>query len=144
MWSCLADVWTLIEELDQKGVKVQIKKVKAHTDDDQLAPLPVRLGKLCADHHVGHAVEELPAGEVASIKSRDRQQRAIQECMILALQMLSRRVRHPWESSTVPEASVPKTKRNSRIGPAKVMQLVVKRRGCMLECERCCLFWLSA
>ena len=51
-----ADIWEVIEELEGKGITISILKVKAHTDDDQLAPLPLRLGSQCADHHAGLAV----------------------------------------------------------------------------------------
>ena len=31
-----ADIWKVIDELDEQGIKVDIRKVKAHTDDDNL------------------------------------------------------------------------------------------------------------
>ena len=43
-------------------------KVKAHTDDEQVAALPQRLGKQCADHHAGLAVVEIPTSEVVMIR----------------------------------------------------------------------------
>ena len=46
------DFWELMEKLERKGVTTYIRKVKAHTDDDQLAPLPLRLGNQCADHYM--------------------------------------------------------------------------------------------
>ena len=74
----------------------------------------------------------------------NRKRRPIQERMILALQMLSWRGRHPHEGSTLTEGETPSPKKKPRIGPAEAMQHVVKRRGRMLECERCGLFWLAA
>ena len=82
-----ADIWEILKELEGRGVTLSILKVKAYADDDQLAPLPLRLGNQCADHDAGLAVAELPASEVASIRWQDRKQRAIQERMILALQV---------------------------------------------------------
>ena len=64
--------------------------------------------------------------------------------MILAIQMLPWRGRHPQEGSTLTEGDTPQARRKPRIGPAESMQHVVKRRGRMLECERCGLFWLAA
>ena len=101
MW---ADIWTLIKELEQEGTTVIMGKVKAHADDDQLAPLPQRLGNQCADHHAGLAVQEVPASEVASVHWRDRKQTAIRERMMLALQMLPRRGRHPSRRLPRPRA----------------------------------------
>ena len=86
-----ADIWKVIELMDRKRINVDIHKVKARTDDDNIAAPELRRGNQCADHHAGQAVEELPAGEFASIKWRDRKPRAIQERMILALQMLPRK-----------------------------------------------------
>ena len=87
---------------------------------------------------------ELPTGEVVSIRWKDRKQRAIQEHMILAIQILPWRGRHPHDGSTLTEGENPAPRKKRRSGPAEAMQHVVKRRGRMLECERCCLFWLAA
>ena len=138
-----ADIWSIIEELRAKGVSVSMLKVKAHTDDEQVAALPQRLGNQCADHHAGNGVEELPTSEIVMIRWKDRKQRAIQERMILALQMLPWRGRHPQEGGSLTEGDKPAPKK-PRIGPAEAQKHVVKRRGPMLECERCGLFWLAA
>ena len=53
--------WQLVEELNQRGISLSIKKVKAHTDDDELASLPLGLGNKFADHHAGLAVAQFPA-----------------------------------------------------------------------------------
>ena len=94
--------------------------------------------------YAGLVVLELPTSEVVSIRWKDRKQRAIQERMILALQMLPWRGRHPHEGSTLTEGENPAPRKKPRIGPAEAMQHVVKRRGRILECERCGLFWLAA
>ena len=83
-----AELCILIEELSAKGITIRIRKVKAHSDDDVLAPLPLRLGNQCADYYASISVVEVPASETASINWRDRKLRAIQERMITALQML--------------------------------------------------------
>ena len=61
----------------------------------------------------------------------------------LALQMLPWRGRHPQEGGTLTEGDKPAPK-NTRSGPAEAQNHVVTRRGPMLECERCGLFWLAA
>ena len=73
--------------MDQRGIKVSLHKVKAHTEDDNIAAPALRRGNQCADHHAGLAVNEVPASEAASIGWRDRKLRAIQERMIIALQI---------------------------------------------------------
>ena len=107
-----ADVWKIVEELEHKGVSLHMFKIKAHTDDDQLAPLPQRLGNQCADHHARLAVAEPLASEVASIRWKDGKQRAIQERMILAIQILPWRGRHPQEVSTLTEGDTPQARKN--------------------------------
>ena len=77
------------------------------------------------------------------IRWKDHKQRAIQERMILALQMLPWRGRHPHEGSTLTEGEKPAPSK-PRIGPAEAQKHVVKRRGRMLECERGGLFWLAS
>ena len=57
--------------------------------------------------------------------------------------MLPWRGRHPQEGSSLTEGEKPAPKKPS-IGPAEARQHVVKRRGRMLEFERCGLFWLAA
>ena len=52
--------------------------------------------------------------------------------------------RHPHEGSTLTEEDTPTPKKKPRIGPAEAMQQVVKRRGRMLEYERCGLSWFAA
>ena len=96
-----ADIWELIGDHERKGVKISMLKVKTHTDDEQVAALPQPLGNQCADHHAGLAVVKLLTSEV---RWKDRKQRAIQERMVLALQMLPWRGRHPQEGSTLIEA----------------------------------------
>ena len=139
-----ADIWKVVEILDQQGIKVEIKKVKAHTEDDNIAAPELRRGNQCADHHAGLAVVEVPASEAASIGWMDRKLRAIQERMIIALQMLPRRGRHPQEATTLIESAAPKQRRDAKIGPAQSMGHSITRRGPMLECDKCGLFWLSA
>ena len=102
-----ADIWSIIEELEAKGVVLSMLQVKAHTDDEQVAALPQRLGNQCADHHAGNGVDELPTSEVVMIKWKDRKQRAIQERMILAIHMLPWRARHPQEGSSLTERERP-------------------------------------
>ena len=51
-----ADIWTIIQDLQASGVNVTIRKVKAHTEDKALAPLPIRLGNQCADYYAGISV----------------------------------------------------------------------------------------
>ena len=80
-----ADTWSIIDDLEAKGIAISMLKVKAHTADEQVAALPQRLGNQCADHHAWQAVVELPTSEVVMIRWKDRKQRAIQERMILAL-----------------------------------------------------------
>ena len=63
-----ADIWSIIDELEAKGIAISMLKVKAHTEDEQVAALPQRLGNQCADHHAGLAVTEPPVSEVAPIK----------------------------------------------------------------------------
>ena len=65
--------------MQDKGLIIEVKKVKAHTDDDSLAPLALRLDNQFADHFAGDSVIEVPASEVASIHWKDRKQRASQE-----------------------------------------------------------------
>ena len=67
-----ADIWSIVEELEAKGIYISMLKVKAHTDDEQVAALSQRLGNQCADHHAGHAVVELPTSEVVMIRWKDR------------------------------------------------------------------------
>ena len=57
--------------MEDKGIKVSIHKVKAHTDDDNIAPPALRRGNQCADHHAGLAVTEVPASEASSIGWKD-------------------------------------------------------------------------
>ena len=83
--SIWADIWHIIDYMADKGIKVGIHKVKAHTDDDNIALPALRRGNQCAEHHSGLAVTEVPASEAASIGWRDRKLRAIQERMIIAL-----------------------------------------------------------
>ena len=118
--------------------------MKSHTEDEAIAPLPLQKGNQCADHYAGISVVEVPASEVAHINWQDRKLRAIQERMITALQMLPRRGRHPKEEISLSEDSQPRTKTNDRAAPAEAMMHVVSRRGPMLECEKCGLFWLAA
>ena len=133
------DIWEVIDHHEQKGVKISMLNVKSHTDNEQVAALQQRLGNQCADHHAGLAVVELPTSEVVMIRWEDRKQRAIQECMILALHMLPWRGRHPQEGSTLTEGERPSPKK-PRSGPAEAQKHVVRRRGRMLECERSGLF----
>ena len=60
-----AGTWEIVEELEGRGITLSILQFEAHTDDDQLAPLPLRVGNQCAGHHAGLAVAELPTSEVA-------------------------------------------------------------------------------
>ena len=121
-----------------------ILKVKAHNEDEAVVPLPQQRGNQCADHYAGISVVEVPASEVAHINWQDRKLRAIQERMIVALHMLQQRARHPREETSLSEALPPRTESNARAAPAEAMQHVVKRRGPMLECEKCGLFWAAA
>ena len=105
--------------MDQKGIKVHIQKVKAHTDDDNIAAPELRRGNQCADHHAGLAVVEVPASEASSIGWLGRKLRAIQERMIIALQMLPRRGRHPQEATTLIESAAPRQRRDARLGLRK-------------------------
>ena len=139
-----ADIWDVVEEIHQSGGSVTVLKVKAHSEDENIVPLPQQKGNQCADHYAGISVVEVPASEVAHINWQDRKLRAIQERMITALQMLPHRARHPRENISLSEAPAPRTKSNARAAPAEAMQHVVKRRGPMLECEKCGLFWAAA
>ena len=106
--------------------------------------MPLQKGNQCADHYAGISVVEVPASEVPHINWQDRKLRAIQERMITALHMLPRRGRHPREDTSLTEDSQPRTKSNARAAPAEAMMHVISRRGPMLECEKCGLFWLAA
>ena len=137
-----ADIWDTIQELSANQVRVTILKVKAHTEDEAVAPLPLRLGNQSADHYAGISVVEVPASEVAHINWQDRKLRAIQERMIAALQMLPLRGRHPRENSSLTEDSKPRIKSNARAAPAETMTHVVSRRGPILGCENVgCFGW---
>ena len=62
-----ADVWHIGEYVENKGIKVSIRKVKAQTEDENGEPLALRRGNQCADYHAGLAVVEVPASEASSI-----------------------------------------------------------------------------
>ena len=102
-----ADIWDIIQDLSANQVRVTILKVKAHTEDEAVAPLPLRLGNQSADHYAGISVVEAPASEVANIYWQDRKLKAMQERIISALQMLPFRGRHPRENSSLTEDSKP-------------------------------------
>ena len=87
---------------------------------------------------------EAPASEASNIGWQDHKLRAIQERMISALKLLPRRGRHPQESSSLVESRAPRRRRDEKVGPAKDMGHSITRRGPMLECDKCGLFWLSA
>ena len=139
-----ADIWDCIEEIRTGGVQVHIRKVKAHCEEEAIVPLAQQKGNQWADHYAGISVEEVPASEVARINWQDRKLRAIQERMITVLQMLPKRARHPREDQSLSERPRHKIKSNARAAPAEAMNHVVKRRGPMLECEKCGLFWAAS
>ena len=122
-----ADIWDIVEDIQGGGRQVNIIKVKAHSEDEAVVPLPQQKGNQCADHYAGISVVEVPASEVAHIGWQDRKLRAIQERMITALQMLPQRARHPNEETSLGETPH-RTKGNAKAALAEAMGHVVIRR----------------
>ena len=50
IWS---DIWDCVDEIQRQGGTVELRKVKAHCEEEAIVPLPQQKGNQCADHFAG-------------------------------------------------------------------------------------------